>query len=282
MNFQDLYRKIAALEEGDMGIMAAPSQPVVGEELEAELEECGDMMPMANKPDAEQDHVSVSVNMNGSGTGGIRDLMNILRNIDDVAGDDDSAAIIDIEPMGHSEPHNPMAHDTASEPMFGDLDVEEEFNPADTFQANTTPEPEYAGLGAVIPTGNDLASKGIERPKVNGGGNPMQEALIQELTNRYNEIREQEVTEAAKWRDPKYKDKFYNPKPDDYPGAKHKIGGSEYDHNDPLRKGYGRHGTGSLNTHGKRKGMPSRDHITSLKGSIKDAHGKHPKPNLPE
>jgi hypothetical protein len=28
--------------------------------------------------------------------------------------------------------------------------------------------------------------------------------------------------------------------------------------------------------------MPSRDHITSLKGSIKDAHGKHPHPNLPE
>jgi hypothetical protein len=108
------------------------------------------------------------------------------------------------------------------------------------------------------------------------------------------------LDELAKWRDPKYKDKlytqeprdpddyyqsdddYYNPKPDDYPGAKHKIGGSEYDHNDPLRTGYGRLGVGSLNTHGKRKGMPSRDHITSLKGSIKDAHGKHPKPNLPE
>jgi len=108
------------------------------------------------------------------------------------------------------------------------------------------------------------------------------------------------LDEAAKWRDPKYKDKlytqeprdpddyyqsdddYYNPKPDDYPGAKHKIGGSEYDHNDPLRTGYGRHGVGSLNTHGKRKGLPSRDHITSLKGSIKDAHGKHPHPNLPE
>jgi hypothetical protein len=108
------------------------------------------------------------------------------------------------------------------------------------------------------------------------------------------------VKEAAKWRDPKYKDKlytqeprdpddyyqsdddYYNPKPDDYPGAKHKIGGSEYDHNDPLRQGYGRYGVGSLNTHGKRKGMPSRDHITSLKGSIKDAHGTHPHPNLPE
>jgi hypothetical protein len=106
--------------------------------------------------------------------------------------------------------------------------------------------------------------------------------------------------ESAKWRDPKYKDKlytqeprdeddyyqsdddYYNPKPDDYPGAKNLKGGSEYRHNDPLRAGYGRYGVGSLNTHGKRKGMPSRDHITSLKGSIKDAHGKHPHPNLPE
>ena len=108
------------------------------------------------------------------------------------------------------------------------------------------------------------------------------------------------VKEAAKWRDPKHKDKlytqeprsdeddyygdddYYNPKPDDYPGAKNIKGGGEYDHNDPLRKGYGRHGTGSMNTHGKRKGMPSRDQISSLKGSIKAAHGTHPHPNLPE
>jgi hypothetical protein len=108
------------------------------------------------------------------------------------------------------------------------------------------------------------------------------------------------VKEAAKWRDPKHKDKlytqeprdydqydygdddYYNPKPDDYPGEKNLKGGGEFDHNDPLRKGYGRHGTGSMNTHGKRKGMPSRDQISSLKGSIKSAHGTHPRPSLPE
>ena len=109
------------------------------------------------------------------------------------------------------------------------------------------------------------------------------------------------VKEAAKYRDPKYKDKlytvepldytygpdadelYYNPKPDDYEGRKRKIGGSEFSHNDPLRKGYGRGGaSNSINTHGKRKGMPSRDQITSLKGSIKDAHGTHAQPNLPE
>ena len=113
-------------------------------------------------------------------------------------------------------------------------------------------------------------------------------------------LKECGMYEAAKWRDAKHKDKlytqepygddddrygdddYYNPKPDDYPGAKNLKGGGEFDHNDPLRKGYGRHGTGSVNTHGKRKGMPSRDHVRSLKGSIKDAHGTHTEPSLPE
>ena len=111
------------------------------------------------------------------------------------------------------------------------------------------------------------------------------------------------VKEAAKWRDPKYKGKLFTQKKgdsDDYdsidygygmkerpkkdPGQKRRTDavGDKYDRTDPLEKGYGRYGVGSLNTHGKRKGMPSRDHITSLKGSIKDAHGKHTKPNLPE
>ena len=112
---------------------------------------------------------------------------------------------------------------------------------------------------------------------------------------------EQKTTEAAKYRDPKYKDKlytvepldytygpdadelYYNPKPDDYEGRKRKIGGGEFSHNDPLRKGFGRGGaSNSINTHGKRKGLPSRDQITSLKGSIKDASGTHAQPNLPE
>ena len=107
------------------------------------------------------------------------------------------------------------------------------------------------------------------------------------------------VDEAAKWRDPEHKDKlytqeprgaeddyygdldYYNPKPDDYPGAKRLKGGGEFDHNDPLRKGFGRHGHDVLDR-GPRKGMPSRNHITSLKGSIKAAHGKHAAPVLPE
>jgi len=114
------------------------------------------------------------------------------------------------------------------------------------------------------------------------------------------------VAEAAKWRDPKYKDRLYTQEPgdsDDYdnigygydfperpendPGQKRRMGGvgGEFDRNDPLVKGQGIGRSGikhSLNLAGKRKGLPSRDQITSLKGSIKDAHGKHRKPNLPE
>ena len=114
---------------------------------------------------------------------------------------------------------------------------------------------------------------------------------------------EQKTDEAAKYRDPKYKDKlytqeprdydqydygdddYYNPKPADYPGAKRKIGGSEFDHNDPLRRGDGIGRSGIKNNildRGPRKGLPSRDQITSLKGSIKSAKGTHAEPNLPE
>jgi hypothetical protein len=81
-------------------------------------------------------------------------------------------------------------------------------------------------------------------------------------------------------------DDYYNgPKPDDYPGSKNLKGGGEFDHNDPLQKGQGIGRSGiknNINLSGKRKGMPSRDQITSLKGSIKDAHGTHAEPNLPE
>jgi hypothetical protein len=106
------------------------------------------------------------------------------------------------------------------------------------------------------------------------------------------------ANEAAKWRNPEHKgklytqepldhtfgpdmdDAYYNDYPDDYAGRKQPMGSGN---GDPLRKGFGRGGaSNSINTHGKRKGLPSRDQITSLKGSIKDAHGTHAEPNLPE
>ena len=110
------------------------------------------------------------------------------------------------------------------------------------------------------------------------------------------------VDEAAKYRDAKYKDKLYTQeppeadrddsedvyynrvKPDDYQGAKRPMGGvgDKYERTDPLTKGFRYPAKNSINTHGKRKGLPSRDQISSLKSSIKAAKGTHTEPNLPE
>jgi hypothetical protein len=108
--------------------------------------------------------------------------------------------------------------------------------------------------------------------------------------------KEYPVKEAAKWRDPKHKNKLYTQEPgdsDDYdsisygyeiperpandPGQKRRMGGTG---SDPLTKGFRMSADNSINTHGKRKGLPSRDQITSLKGSIKDAHGTHTPANF--
>jgi hypothetical protein len=244
---------------------------------ESLMDECGDMpMPGAMAHSDQADSVTMNISMNGSGKGGIKDLMDILKNIEDGPGDSGAEIVIgtDIEGMEH---------------------------PFDEVYANE-PDTEVQPIDAVMPTGNDLSSKGAEAPKVNGGGNPMtMESLKSQLDRLYQEIKEEKTTESAKWRDAKHKDKLYTqeprdydqydyhdddyyngPKPDDYPGEKNLKGGGEYDHNDPLRKGYGRGGRGSPVEKGPRKGLPSRNHITSLKGSIKGAHGSHPRPNLPK
>ena len=177
-----------------------------------------------------------------------------------------------------------------------------------------TPEPEIQGMEVQMSQGTDLNRPKNSFPKVSGGDNPMNMREAQELAALEKQLTEalaefkisRGVAEAAKWRDPKYKDKLYTQEPgdsDDYdnigygydfperpendPGQKRRMGGvgSEFDRNDPLVKGQGIGRSGikhSLNLAGKRKGLPSRDQITSLKGSIKDAHGKHRKPNLPE
>jgi hypothetical protein len=131
------------------------------------------------------------------------------------------------------------------------------------------------------------------------GGEIDMDDYIEDLEDQFKDMVGGEVDEASKWRDPKYKDQLYTQeppsgdeddsedvyynrvKPDDYQGAKRRMGDDDYD-KDPLTRGYGRSGMGSLNTHGKRKGLPNRDQIGSLKGSIKAARGTHNRPRLPE
>ena len=56
-------------------------------------------------------------------------------------------------------------------------------------QATTKPDEKYGDVSTVTPTGDDLASKGDEAKKVNGGGNPM-ESIRKQLDARYREIKE--------------------------------------------------------------------------------------------
>jgi hypothetical protein len=126
---------------------------------------------------------------------------------------------------------------------------------------------------------------------------------LDKVRDKYNKY-----DESAKWRDPKHKDKlytqeprgddddyysdddYYNPKPDDYPGAKNLKGGGEFDNNDPLgmRHDISRNsddpemwGYGTISSKGKRKGLPTRSVVNRLKDKIKQHQGAHPRPNLP-
>jgi hypothetical protein len=126
-----------------------------------DVEECGGMPsmgPMSSMAPKQQDNVTMNVSMNGSGAGGIRDLMSILKNIEQGgSGDDEQDVIVGMEEFANS------------------------------------PNEQTAPVDAVTSTGDDLHSKGGEAPKVNGGGNPMQrgvsEGLLDQLNNLYQEVK---------------------------------------------------------------------------------------------
>lgn len=150
MDFKDIYKQIRAIDEGTA------------------IEECG-MMPMGSP--GQSDSVNMNVSLNASGGGGIRELMNVLKNINDVA-----------------EPHH--GQQDHEDPLFGDSFEEEFGNSMAGHEGPTT-----APVSAVLPTGDDLASKGKEVKKVNGGGNPlarkspMEETIANQLHNLYTEIK---------------------------------------------------------------------------------------------
>lgn len=161
MNFQDLLTKIKTIDEGAQ--MAPPSTP--------EIEECGGMMGMSPSAPKQSDSVTMNISMNGSGAGGIKDIINILKHIEGGGdggmhhGDDDDEIVI-------GSPKMAMKADEEFENSLDGASDTEEF-PVDM----------------MLRTGNDLASKGDETLKVNGGGNPMQESLLARLQAHYEEVK---------------------------------------------------------------------------------------------
>lgn len=179
MNFQDLLSKIKSLDE--MAPMVPPNDEGGAENItDAEFDECGGMNPKAVLPGGDDevlagecggmtsmsapkqsDSVTMNLSMNGSGAGGIKDLLDILRNIE--SSDN---------------------HQDADDVLVG-IGAEEDFS-----DATTRPNPQQV---AMPDSGDDLHREKEEYPKANGGGNPMRmhEALVSKLSAKYAEIKGQ-------------------------------------------------------------------------------------------
>ena len=228
MNFLDLYKKISHLDEGasqgnmmPQAVSAPPSAPVT---------ECGGMgeCGMGPEPTKQQDSVSMSVNMNASSVGGIRDLMNVLQNLEQSIGADDShdvmvskasdkpmdvniSAVEELPPPEMPEPAMPDPQSLAQTAA-----VEEPTMPTDdelisdeiddeTDYAND-PEIRKMSVASVMGTGDDLASKGKEAPKQAGGGNPWnvsESKIAAKLMQHYQEVKNRPISESD-WKPVQY------------------------------------------------------------------------------
>lgn len=195
MNFNELFQKMRELDapvaeelkggqkkldvDKDGDIEADDLKDLRDKKVDEEVvDECG-MGPMSGMSQGQQDNVNMSINMNGAGPGGIRDLLDILRNIEQGSDDPDSGELGDLIGAMGDGPRGKVAV------LGNDMEM-----PVGEF-ANS-PDEMYADVGDVTPTGNDLHSKGGEAPKVNGGGNPMgvdEEALLARLGSLYESIK---------------------------------------------------------------------------------------------
>ena len=195
MNYKDLMQKLAAIEEGkQVNEMGIPMPGIIAQAIHPEQPK-------------QQDNVTMNVSMNGSGAGGIKDLMDILRAIEH--GEEHHAEPehgATVHPDTHGELGNmifgePEMHDH-DEPLFGGEDepVEETMGDDDEHFANSAhggSGTHTHGIDAVTATGDDLhkGTKGI--PRYSPGNNTLKvkEGLIEKLSSLYNEVKTREVLE---------------------------------------------------------------------------------------
>ena len=186
MNLQDLMTKLRSIEEG---AEIAPVHTDADAEQEGII--IGGPMPIPmSRPEQpeQQDSVTMNVSMNGSGAGGIKDLMSILRNIEN-----------------GQAPHHDAEHDH-EEPLLGDEDFEETMGDnGQTFgnSAHGDAGVHVHGVDAVTATGNDMHSKGGSNPHFSPGNNTLRqsttvhEGLVEKLHNLYNEVKTRDLAESV-------------------------------------------------------------------------------------
>lgn len=201
MDFTDLYKKIYSLDTTPLS-------------EDQSINECGCMdNPGQTK---QQDSLNMNVSINGQGANGIRDLMDILRNIDrhdepqshEIHTSSPEPMRISADEIGHHEEpeiitvtSDDETDESAFEPQYGDPDqmvlgsneeaLQDDMDDDESFvnSIKNGSATRTLGVASVLAMGNDLLSKGEEAPKVNGGGNPLAETLVSNLYKLYNEVK---------------------------------------------------------------------------------------------
>ena len=202
MNFRDLAERLRTIEENTAELNIDGTAPV---------EECGDMPTpgaVVHEMPPQQDNVTMNVSMNGQGSGGIKSLMDILRNIE--AGVEDDKVSLTAEPeiavvddmLTKSSDSSvagdeSIAHEGSEETVIGH-DIDDDKDDA----VKNRPHSVTYNVDTITRHGDDLLAKGdIKRLKMNGGENPMQEGLVERLQSLYDSIKEGEkktMSRAAK------------------------------------------------------------------------------------
>ena len=194
MDFKKLLQTISDLDQNKQ-ILKESNQPV---------EECGIMPSIGGMGMMGGDNhppITMNVSMNATGPEGIRNLLNVLKgNGDDAPSDAMSSpagAIIAV-----SEPEDDMDHDM--DDMGHDMhdqghDMGHEHGDADELELeldeySNSPDEEYAGMSAAVPSGDDLNKpKKSFKHNYRGGDNPMNmpmhETLKYKLKNLYTKVK---------------------------------------------------------------------------------------------
>jgi hypothetical protein len=204
MNFQELLSRMSELDqsvteepnEGNAYGQAVQNTPP-GEEIKIDGEGTGDVkreevvadecgMPgMSNMPGGmmgmrndQADSVNMNVSINAAGSGGIKDLMNILKNIDNDGSSNGHDHSDMPAPFGQMDEPEVLIK---QEPGFDSMMSKETFD--------NEPDEMYGDMSSVTQGGGDLNRPKQAYPRVQPGDNAMAEALVTKLSSLYEEIK---------------------------------------------------------------------------------------------
>ena len=207
MNFHELAEKLRKIDESqtlmesfethsfeknnftNFSTSGTPAKNASG--ASTPVQECGDMPGMMNMAHAmpgmqppQQDSVSMNVSMNAQGKGGIRDLMNVLKNIEDAAQHAPHYSPVDNEPIelpdldGAIEIDGPIGdiemdhgeHDDLHQgEHHGDVEIiDSEAQPAE--RSAVSPEQKIKAAAAASISDDDMDENYANRPDVRHQG----------------------------------------------------------------------------------------------------------------